>query len=126
MAGLGDDAENAALDHALSVSAWTMPTAIYVSLHTADPSGTGASEVTGGTYGRQGDTAFSAAASGASDNDSDIVFTLMPAATVTHVGLWDAASSGNFLWEGALGAPKDTNAGDTFTIAAGDLDVSID
>jgi len=50
----------------------------------------------------------------------------MPACTVTHVGIWDAESSGNFLMGGSLDASKVVNAGDTFTIAAGDLDVSVD
>jgi hypothetical protein len=99
---------------------------VYVSLHTADPGETGASEVTGGSYGRQGPETFSAAAAGASDNDTQIDFTNMPAATVTHVGLWDASTAGNFLWGGSLTTSKSLNAGDTFRIAAGDLDVSLE
>lgn len=126
MAGFGNTVENEILDHVLSTGAYTMPTACYISLHTADPSDTGADECTGGSYIRQGDTAFAAAASGTTDNDSAISFTLMPACTVTHVGIWDAESSGNFLMGGSLDASKVVNAGDTFTIAAGDLDVSVD
>lgn len=101
-----------------------MPAACYISLHTADPGTTGADEVTGGSYGRQGDTVFSAAASLASDNDSAISFTGMPSATVTHVGIWDSESSGEFLCGGSLGASKSVDAGDTVTISAGDLDVT--
>ena len=97
----------------------------YVSLHTADPGETGASEATGGSYARQS-AAFDAASAGATANSAIIDFTLMPAATITHVGIWDASTSGNFLWGGALAASKTTNSGDTFRIAAGDLDVSLD
>jgi hypothetical protein len=97
----------------------------YVSLHTADPGETGASEATGGSYARQLGS-FAAAASGAVATDADINFTVMPAATITHVGVWDASSSGNFLWGGALTASKTTNAGDTFKIASGSLTVSLD
>jgi hypothetical protein len=96
-----------------------------VSLHTADPGETGASEATGGSYARQS-ASFGAAASGAIANDAAISFTAMPAATITHVGVWDASSAGNFLWGGALAASKTTNSGDTFTIPTGDLDVTLD
>jgi hypothetical protein len=97
----------------------------YVSLHTADPGETGASEATGGSYARQS-ASFGAAASGAIANDAAISFTAMPAATITHVGVWDASTAGNFLWGGALAASKTTNSGDTFTIPTGDLDVTLD
>lgn len=99
---------------------------VYISLHTADPGETGASEATGGSYARQGATTFAVAASGATENSGAINFTGMPAATITHVGCWDASTSGNFLWGGALTASKTTNSGDTFTINAGDLDVALD
>lgn len=97
----------------------------YVSLHTADPGETGASEATGGSYVRQLGS-FGAASGGAIANDAGISFTGMPAATITHVGVWDASTAGNFLWGGALAASKTTNAGDTFAIATGDLDVTLD
>jgi hypothetical protein len=97
----------------------------YISLHTADPSETGASEVSGGSYARQSGS-FTAASGGAVETDADIEFTSMPAVTVTHVGVWDAASGGNFLWGGALSASKQVNAGDTFQIPSGDLDVTLD
>ena len=81
--------------------------------------------VTGGSYARQS-AAFSAAAGGTTSNSGTISFPDMPAETLTHVCLWDAVSAGNCLWTGALSPNKTTNAGDTFQIAAGDLDVSLD
>jgi hypothetical protein len=42
------------------------------------------------------------------------------------VGVWDAESAGNFLWGGALTASQQVNAGNTFKINAGSLDVSLD
>lgn len=116
---------NALLDHVLRNVAYTSPTNVYVSLHTADPGLTGANEVTGGSYARQA-CAFDAAASKATQNAAAESFTAMPAATVTHVGIWDASTDGNFLWGGALAASKTTNSGDTFTIADSDLDVAFD
>ena len=97
----------------------------YVSLHTADPGEAGASEAAGGSYVRQLGS-FGAAAAGALDNDAAIDFTLMPACTVTHAGVWDAETAGNFLWGGALAANKTLNAGDTFRFPVGDLDVTLD
>lgn len=119
--------ENKILDHILrGVSgAWSAPATIYVGLHTADPGETGANEVNGGSYARQS-ASFSAAANGATANTDAINFTGMPAVTITHVSLWDAATNGNCLWSGPLIASKTTNAGDTFQIPAGDLDVSLD
>lgn len=112
------------LDAVFNAGAFSVATP-YVSLHTGDPGETGASEASGGSYVRQSGS-FSAAASGATANDAAIEFSSMPAATLTHVGVWDAETAGNFLWGGALTASKTTNAGDTFQIAIGDLDVTLD
>lgn len=123
MAGMSDALSNEILDHTLSVGAFTMPVNCYISFHSASPAGTGANEIASTT--RQGDTAFDAAASGATANTSAITHVSMPAATVTHIGIWDAVTSGNFLWEGALSSSVVCGAGDTFEIAAGDLDVTL-
>ena len=124
MAGMSSFLEDEILDHTLGVGAYTMPTSIYISVHSASPAGTGANEIASTT--RQGDTAFNAASSGATANTSAITFTSMPSATVSHVGIWDAVTSGNFLWEGALSSSVVCGSGDTFEIAAGDLDVTLD
>lgn len=118
-------AELALLDAVFNAVSFGLAGDPYISLHTADPGETGASEAAGGGYARQ-QAAFAAAAAGATQNSAIIDFTGMPAATITHVGVWDALAAGNFLWGGALTAPKTTNAGDTFRIAAGDLDVTLD
>jgi hypothetical protein len=96
----------------------------YVSLHTGDPGSTGANEVTGGTYTRQQVT-LSAAANKASSNSGILNFTLMPAVTVTHVGIWTLQANGAFEIGGALSVQKVTNAGDTFQLPIGDLDVAL-
>ena len=126
LGALSNFLENKVLDHVLRNTAYTSPATVYLALHTADPTeaGTG-TEVSGGSYARQA-VAFDAAASGATQNTSAVSFTNMPAATVTHVGVWDASTNGNLLFYGALAASKTTNAGDTFTVAAADLDIAID
>jgi hypothetical protein len=103
---------------------FTHPTTIYVSLHTADPGESAADEVAGGSYARQS-AAFDAPSGEATSNSADIEFTSMPACTVTHVSLMDASSGGNVIWAGALSASKTVNAGDTFKLPAGDLDIQL-
>ena len=97
----------------------------WVSLHDGDPGEDGANEVNGGSYARQSGS-FGAAASGAVANDADIEFADMPTVTVTHVGVFDAETDGNFLWGGALTASKALTSGDTARIATGELDVTLD
>lgn len=45
--------------------------------------------------------------------------------TVTHIGLFDASTSGNLLFHGALTASKTVDENDTFKIAAGDLVITL-
>ena len=117
--------ENKLLDHFLGTTTYTKPT-VYVGLFTVIPTDAGGgTEVTGGSYARQA-AAFDAAASGATQNTSNIDFTVMPAATTVAIALFDASTSGNMLVYGALTTNKVTDAGDTLRIATGDLDISID
>lgn len=117
--------ENKLLDHFLGTTAYAIPT-VYVGLFTVTPTDAGGgTEVTGGSYARQ-TAAFDTAASGATQNTSNIDFTVMPAATTVAIALFDASTSGNMLVYGALTTNKVTDAGDTLRIATGDLDISID
>lgn len=71
--------------------------ATHASLHTADPSTTGASEVTGGSpaYARKAITW--AAASGASKTlSAAVTFDVPGGTTVTHCGAWSASTAGTF------------------------------
>lgn len=119
--------ETELLDHVFAGNAYTSPSAVYVSLHTANPdedaSGT---EVSGGGYVRQegtfsvsGNTATTTAAIEYATATADY-------GTVTHVGIWDASSSGNMLAYAALTASKTITTGDVFRIPTGDLDITLD
>ena len=68
--------------------------ATYISAHTADPGTGGANEVAGGTYARQQTTW--AAASGGSRTGSQVSIPIPASTTVTHWGLWSAATAGTF------------------------------
>ena len=126
MAGnLSDYLENKLLDHFLGTATYTKPTTVYVALMTvAAGDAGGGTEVTGGSYARKVAT-FDAAASGATQNSSNIDFTDMPACTVVGIAIYDALTSGNLLVHGTLTANKTLDAGDTLRIATGDLDISI-
>lgn len=123
---ISDYLELKLLDAVFNATAFGLGGNPWISLHDGDPGENGANEISGGSYVRQ-QAAFDPAASGAVTNSAIIDFAGMPAKTITYVGVWDddGTPAGNFLWGGALTAPKTTNAGDTFRIAAGDLDVSL-
>jgi len=122
MADFSDYTENAIMNAIGNATAFSVATP-YISLHTADPGETGANEVAGGSYARQSGS-FGASSNGTISNDAQIEFTSMPAVTVTHVGVWDALSGGNFIMKAALGASKAVNSGDTARILTGELDLS--
>jgi len=97
---------------------------LYLSLHTADPGSTGANEATGGSYARQAIPKV-APSSGTYTSDAAITFASMPAGTFTHVGLWDAATAGNYIDGDALTASKTVDAGDTIQFASGALTATL-
>lgn len=129
---ISDYYENAILDHMVRGQAFTPPTVVYLSLHTADPGDTGSpsNEVTntgGSTYARVGigtgqSFTFAAAASGQMTLSSGTPefggANGMPAATVTHLGIYDASTSGNLLWSGALATARTVAAGDYLRFTA--------
>ncbi len=121
-----DYLERKMIDHALGTATFTKPTNVYITLHTANPTdaNTGGTEVTGGSYARKVMT-FSAAATVTSvtsaSNASDIVWVALPSTTITHVGIYDAATNGNLLYYAPLSASKVIASGDGYTISTGQL-----
>lgn len=69
----------------------------HVSLHSGDPSTTGANEVTGGSpaYARIAVT-WNAASAGTRTNTGALTFDVPASTTVYHIGLWSAITSGTF------------------------------
>ena len=104
-----------------------LTTGAYVSLHTADPVLTGANELSGNGYARQS-CAFSNAGSEPTVASNSAIVTYPTATgnwgTVTHFGVWDAVSAGNYRGSGALTASKAVNSGDTARFAAGALTIT--
>lgn len=73
-----------------------------LSLHTGDPNGSGANELTGGTYTRQS-IAWNAASGGQVSIDSSPSFDVPAANVIEYVGLWE---SGTNTWLGAIPLPS--------------------
>ena len=129
MAALSDHAEALLLDWLMTTDSATRPTAWYVALYTAAPSDSGGgTEVTGNGYSRQS-VAFASATSpgGTTSNTSDITFTAAGGdwGTITHIGIFDASTSGNLLWHGAMTASKTVADGDTLQFSTGNIDLTI-
>jgi hypothetical protein len=99
----------------------TAPTAlttpVKMSLHTADPGATGASEATGGSYARQ-TAGYNTASGGACALAATLNFTGLAAATYTHIGLWDSTATPKFLQGAALSASQTLPGGATLQITA--------
>lgn len=128
MSKMSDYLENVLINAILRGIAYTSPATVYLGLFTSDPTdaGTG-TEVSGGGYARQAVT-FSAPSNGSTSNSAEVLFPQATAnwGTVTHVGIFDAATGGNLLLHGALAVSKTIATGDQFKIAAGKLTVTLD
>lgn len=121
--GLAVGVANAFLDAICNASDYTAPTGFYVKLHTGDPGAAGAGNAAGETT-RQS-ASMAAAGSGAITNDAAVTWTnVSTSETVSHVSFWSAAAAGTFLGSDDLAVSRALTAGDTFTIAIGDLDLS--
>ena len=133
MSALSAYLENKIADHLLGAVTFTAPTTAYLALFTSAPSESGGgTEVSGGSYARvaitNNATNWPAAVAGVKSNGVAIVF---PTATagwgdVTHWGLFDAATGGNLLFFGALGASTTINNTDILTVPVGDLDLTFE
>lgn len=126
MSALSDYAENKVLDVLGANATFTAPSNVYLGLSTGslgdDNSGT---ELTGNNYSRVS-VSFGAAATGTMSNDAAIEFAAATGSwgSVSHWGLYDAASSGNLLVHGSFTTAKTIGSGDVLKVATGDLDIT--
>jgi hypothetical protein len=142
MASLTDYAENALVDHVFRAETLTLPAAWHVGLFTAAPSDAGGgTEVSGGSYARvavtraladwsgtqaPASTTASTGTGGRTSNNAAVTFTTPTGSwgTVTHWGLFDAATAGNLWFHAALTASQVINSGDPVEFAADALGVT--
>lgn len=124
-----DYLENKLVDHLFRSATFAKPTGLYVALFTAAPSDAGGgTEVVGGSYARvnlppldtnwkatQGGTTGASSGSGGVTSNAVAITYPAPTAnwgTVTHFGLFDAASGGNLIIWDALTSPRNILSGD--------------
>ena len=118
--------ETEILDHVFAGAAYSAPSQHYLGLFTAAPGEAGGgTELSGSAYVRK---AVAFATSGATtSNNAAIEFPTATGSwgTVTHVGVFDAASSGNLMAYATLSASKAIATGDVFRVPSGDLDITL-
>jgi hypothetical protein len=118
-----DYAENKIADHLLSTTSWTMPSQVYVKLHTGDPGEAGTANAAGETTRQAAN--WSSASSGSASLSGTVSWTgVSTGETYTHVSLWDASSGGNCLASGAMGSSVAVSSGYNFNLTAMTVTVS--
>jgi len=128
MAELSNYLENKLLDHILKNVSYTSPTTVYVGLFTSDPTDAGSgTEISGNSYARK-NLSVSTAAAGITTSSADVTFDQATGnwGTISHIGLFDALTSGNLLMHTALTTSKTIETGDIFKIPSGSLTATLD
>ena len=118
--------ETEILDHVFAGAAYTAPSQHYLGLFTAAPGEAGGgTELSGSAYARR-PVDFSTSGATTS-NDAAIEFATATGSwgTVTHVGVFDAATSGNLMAYATLSSSKAIATGDVFRVPSGDLDITL-
>ena len=127
MAAMSNYLENALINAVLRNTSYTSPTTVYAALFTSDPTDAGSgTEVSGGSYARKA-IAFGAPSNGVSTNSGSVEFDQATGnwGTITHFALFDAATSGNMLFHGALTTSKTIETGDVFKFATSSVSVTL-
>ncbi len=118
--------ETEILDHVFAGAAYTAPSTKYIGLFTAAPGETGGgTEVSGNAYARQ--TMAFTTSGDTTSNNAALEFPTATGSwgTITHVGIFDAVSSGNLMVYATLTASKAIASGDVFRVPSGHLDITL-
>jgi hypothetical protein len=118
--------ETEILDHVFAGAAYSAPGTHYLGLFTSAPGETGGgTELSGSAYVRKS-VAFTTSGNTTSNNAA-IEFPTATGnwGTVTHVGVFDASTSGNLMAYATLSASKTIETGDVFRVPSGDLDITL-
>lgn len=124
---------NRVLDLNFGQTSYTVPTTYYFGLSTTtiQIDGTGATEPSGGAYARvslvNNKTNWGNAANASLTNATAVQFTESTTSwgTITYVGIWDAASSGNIWWYDALSPARTVASATTVLFAIGAITVQM-
>ena len=119
--------ETEILDHVFAGAAYTAPSTKYLALFTAISDGEAGSvtEISGNAYARQ--TVAFTTSGNTTSNNAAVEFPTATGSwgTVTHVGVYDASSSGNLMAYATLSSSKAIATGDVFRVPSGDLDITL-
>jgi hypothetical protein len=128
MSAISNYLENALINATLRNTTYTSPTTVYAGLFTSDPTDAGSgSEVSGGSYARKAIT-FAAPSNGVTTNSAaacEFDQATGSWGTITHFGIFDALTSGNLLYHGALTTSKTIASGDVFKFATSSVSVTL-
>lgn len=123
--------ENKLLDHALGVTAFTMPTTLHVALFTGSAAANleqniTTDEVSGTGYARVPVT-FTAAVAGSSSNSAAVQFAAAGSdfGTITSIAVMTDATGGDAIFHGELASSKIIQTGDVFVINTGNLTITL-
>ena len=124
---------NSVLNEEFGGTAHTAESNYHVALSTTPISqdGSGATEPSGGAYARvtiaNNKTTFSAAASGSVTNLISVEFPESTASwgSITHIALFDATTSGNILYYGALDSTRAVATATTVLFAASGITATL-
>ena len=112
-------------DHVLRNIAFTSPAAVYVSLHTADPTAnaTPGTEISAAWYARQTATFSAQVTAGQTSNSNTLTYPSVQdnPVTVTHFAVWDSPTLGNMLGYAPLSANKSFSVTDVPSWLPGQL-----
>jgi len=119
--------ETEILDHVFAGAAYSAPGTLYIGLFTAISDGEAGSvtEVSGDAYARQ--TMAFTTSGATTSNNAAVEFPTATGSwgTITHVGIFDASTSGNLMVYATLTASKAITTGDVFRVPSGDLDITL-
>ena len=119
--------ETEIIDHVFAGAAYTAPSTKYLALFTAIADGEAGSvtELSGNAYARQ--TVAFTTSGNTTSNNAAVEFPTATGnwGTVTHVGVYDASTSGNLMAYATLSASKTIETGDVFRVPSGDLDITL-
>jgi hypothetical protein len=128
MSAISNYLENALINVTLRNTSYTSPTTVYAGLFTSDPTDAGSgTEVSGGSYARKAIT-FAAPSNGVTTNSAaacEFDQATGSWGTITHFGIFDALTSGNLLYHGALTTSKTIASGDVFKFATSSVSVTL-
>lgn len=114
--GWGATAANAALDDLVATYPW-------IQLHVGAPGSAGTANPATETTRKQ--VTWAAASGGAVASSAQVQWTSVAGTEdYTHCTFWTASTAGTFGFSGTVTANA-VSTGDTFTIASGDIDVSV-